>query len=256
MRHGDSGWITLHPGEFYLLWTELDLGELPAVLGIAAAGRTAASRAELVAMASGSLADRDLGTVSQPARDLEAMLYALALPERSLDLDITGASASFRAVGADGPRGTVTAGASDTEVRLGPVSPSALVATMLDAAPPQPAGTGSPGNVRVADYLRACRVGEHGGADGFLRVLREAGARPSEANTFLRAVTGAVGGGRFGASASRRDGSWIRTPAPVNWVDTDTGRYALRRRGDWVTVTPVDAQRLLTMTEEMVAGVS
>src|SRR5690606_41351235 len=56
--------------------------------------------------------------------------------------------------------------------------------------PPFPTRRSSdlPGNVPVEDYLRACRAGEHGGADVFLDVLRGAGARPVEANTFLRAI--------------------------------------------------------------------
>jgi hypothetical protein len=255
VRH-ESGWITLDPAEFYLLWTELQLGEPPVVLGIAPIGRTASARGSLIEAADRALTGRDLGRVSQPPPDLEDLLLALASPKLSLDLEITGAATSFRALGVDGPRGAVTAGTAGEEVQLGPVRAPALAATMLEAAGSMPAGTGSPGNVRIADFSRACRAGESAGADGFLGVLRHVGVRPPEANTVLRAVTGARAGGRFGASARGRGDSWIRTPATVNWVDTDDGRYALRRNGDWVTVTPVDPPRLLSMTEEMVAAVA
>lgn len=255
MRHGEPGWITLHPGEFALLWTELGLGELPAVLEIAPAGRTAATRAELIATANESLADRHLGTVSQPAHDLEAMLQALAYPTIWLDLEITGAGSSFRAIGADGPRGTVTVGAGETEVRIGPVRPSELVATLLTAAAPRTAGLGSPGNIRISDYRRACRAGEYEGTTGFLSVLRDAGARPAEASTFLRAVSQAVSGGWFGASVWRDD-TWVRVPDTLNWVDTGDGRYVVQCKGDWVTVTPADQARLLSMTEDWVAGLT
>ncbi|PXY34984.1 ESX secretion-associated protein EspG [Prauserella sp. PE36] len=252
MRDESTGWISLHPGELYLVWTELGLGELPAVLAIPHVGRTAAARAELVAIADRALAERGLGTVARPAPDLADLLRALAAPELSLDLELTGDGPVFRGVGAAGAYGDVTAGVADAEVRLGPVRRTALVETMLTAVSPLQAGTGSPGNIRFADYRRACRVAEHEGSAGFLDVLRDAGVRPVEANTLLRAVTGRSGSGRFGASTRARG----RAPSTVNWVDTEQGRYALRRRGDWVTVTPVDPARLLTMAQEMASDLA
>ncbi|PXY31905.1 ESX secretion-associated protein EspG [Prauserella muralis] len=257
MRDEASGWISLHPGEFYLLWTELGLGELPAVLEIPYVGRTAQARAALVDLASRALADRDLGTVARPAADLEAMLRALAEPDIRLDLQVYGGpDVSFRAVGVAGGRGVVTAGAGDGDVLLGPVSRQALPAALLQAVPELPAGIGSPGNARMADYVRACRAGEHDGAGGFLDVLRRAGVRPSEANVFLRAVTAHTGGGWFGAGARSHDGRWMRAPGVVSWVDTGEGRYALRRRGEWVTVTPADPPRLLSLVEDSLVDLS
>src|SRR5690606_14209829 len=124
--------------------------------------------------------------------------------------------------------------------------------------PPFPTRRSSdlPGNVPVEDYLRACRAGEHGGADAFLDVLRGAGARPVEANTFLRAIRDARSAGRFGVGVDDGAGRWSRASSTVNWVDTAAGRYALRRKDGWVTVTPVDPQRLLGMAEELVGEVA
>ncbi|MEU6641271.1 ESX secretion-associated protein EspG [Saccharomonospora sp. NPDC046836] len=252
MRDDASGWISLHPGELYLIWTELGLGALPTVLDIPHVGRTAAARAELVELADRALGDRDLGTVARPAADLAAMLHALASPQLLLDLQVTGPGVSFRAVGAAGPHGAVTAGVADGDVRIGPVHTQALVATMLDATSPLPAGVGSPGNVRLADYRRACRAGEYEGAAGFVETLRGAGVRPAEANTFARAVSGRVGGGQLGAGSRERG----RASSTVNWVDTEDGRYTLRQHGDWVTVTPVDPGRLRSMAEEMLGDLT
>ncbi|WP_199430868.1 ESX secretion-associated protein EspG [Qaidamihabitans albus] len=246
----------LHPGELYFVWSALGLGDLPAVLEIPHAGRTAAARAELIGVADRALAERGLGTVAEPAADLAAMLRALAAPELRLDLQTSSVDGSFRAIGAAGPGGVVAAGVADADVRLGPLRRPQLVPAMFDALAPLPAGVGSPGNVRSADYTRACRHGEVDGAAGFLGVLRNAGVRPPEANTLLRALTKRSGGGWFGASVAGRNGQWLRAPSTVNWVDTDEGRYALRRGGDWVTVTPVDPPRLLSMAEEMVASLA
>lgn len=258
MRLGDSGWFSLHPGEFFLLWTGLGLGELPPALGVASVGRTSAARARLRDSADRSLQERGLGTVGEPDRDVAALLEALAASTVRADLEIVTEGGTFRAVGGSGPYGHVTAGfvEDELEIKIGPVSEYTLVSTMFGAVDPLPAGVGSPGNVPVEDYLRACRAGEHGGADVFLDVLRGAGARPVEANTFLRAIRDARSAGRFGVGVDDGAGRWSRASSTVNWVDTAAGRYALRRKDGWVTVTPVDPQRLLGMAEELVGEVA
>ncbi|MFC4005000.1 ESX secretion-associated protein EspG [Prauserella oleivorans] len=252
MRDESTGWVTLHPGELYLLWTELGLGELPDVLEIPHVGRTAAARAELIAIADEALAGRGLGTVARPAPDLEELLRALAAPELTVDMRAVGQDRSFRAVGAIGRFGVVTIGVAEGDVRLGPVERAELVGTILGALSPLPAGPGGPGNARFADYRRACRAAEHEGAGGFLDVLRGAGVRSSEAGTFLRAIEGRAAGGYLGATSTAHG----RSPGTVNWVDTEQGRYVLRRHGDWVTVTPADLARLHSMAEEMVADLA
>ncbi|OLT39103.1 hypothetical protein BJF85_07835 [Saccharomonospora sp. CUA-673] len=248
MRDENTGWITLHPGEFYLLWRGLGLGETPAVLEVPPVGRTAEYRAELTALVDDSLSGRDLGTVGRPDADLEHLLRTLAEPEVSVDLVASGADVTFRSFGAIAERGAATVGTSGEEVLLGPVRRGELVDRMLEALADVDAGPGAPGNVGHADYLRACKAGTREGASGFLDVLREAGVRSSEAATFLRAVEGRRSGGYVGASSVARG----RTPSTVNWVDTDQGRYVLRMVGDWVTVTPADRARLRAMAQEMV----
>lgn len=248
MRDENSGWITLHPGEFYLLWRTLQLGDPPSVLGVPRVGATESYRAELISLADDALAERGLGTVRSPDRDVEDLLRTLAEPDVSVDLSASGADASFRSYGAVGERGAATAGTSGEDVLVGPVRPGELIPTMFAALPDVDAGPGAPANVGFADYRRACRAGEHEGASGFLDALRDAGVRSSEAATVLRAVEGRRAGGYVGAT-SRTHG---RTPGTVNWVDTEQGRYALRKLGDWVTVTPADVTRLRGMAEEMV----
>ncbi|MBB3662467.1 MULTISPECIES: ESX secretion-associated protein EspG [Prauserella salsuginis group] len=248
MRDEASGWITLHPGEFYLLWRTLELGDMPTVLGVPRAGATESYRAELIALADESLADRGLGTVRSPDRDLADLLRTLAAPDVSVDLNASGADTSFRSYGVIRERGAVAARTSGQEVLVGPVRPAELIPTMFGALPEVEAGSGAPANVGYADYRRACRAGDHEGASGFLDALAEAGVRSSQASMFLRAIEGRRAGGYVGATSRTRG----RTPGTVNWVDTEHGRYALRKLGDWVTVTPADAARLRGMAEEMV----
>lgn len=253
MRDADSGWIQLHPGELFLLWSSLAFGELPAILDIPHIGRTEMSRAQLIDAASHALAGRELGTVSEPARDLAQLLRTLADAGLMLDMHTDGDGPSFRAVGASGDRGAVSLGVAGPDVRIGPVRPSAMVATMLEALPPVPPGVGSSANARVADYERACARGKRDGPSGFRAALRAAGMRPPEVNTFVRTVTTRAGGGRMGASVSTGSGRWARSPEVLTWVDTPEGRYLFTRKGDWVTATPADPARLRGVAEEMVA---
>ncbi|WP_020668800.1 ESX secretion-associated protein EspG [Amycolatopsis nigrescens] len=253
MRDSESGWIRLHPGEFFLLWSSLGLGEPPAVLGIPHIGRTRAARAEFERTADAGLSERELGTVSRPDRDLAGMLRAVAGADVLLDMSAEWAGPEFRAVGAVLGQQCVTVGVSGTELRIGPVRGSALVSTMLAAVPELPAGHGAPANVRAADYAAACAAGRRDGTNGFSDSLRSAGLRPAEVNTLVRAVTGRAGGGQFGGGCRGRGGRWSRGAGSVNWVDTEQGRFALSRTGDWVTATPADPARLRTMVEQLAA---
>jgi hypothetical protein len=253
MRDEHSGWISLHPGELFLLWTSLDLGEPPAILQLPHIGRTAPARAELAALAGDALDARDLGTVERPAADLARLLRLVAATDRKVELEADGMDRSLRCVGviAGGDQAAALA-MSGTEVRVGPLRHATLVAAMIDALPASPAGPGASANVRVEDYLAACEEGDGDGVAGFEDSLLDAGVRGQEAKVFSRAIADRVGGGRFVAAASDGEGHWTRSRSPLNWVDTPHGRYAIRRSGDWVTVAPADRARLVRMAEELV----
>lgn len=249
MRDPASGWIQLSSVEFFLLWTAMGLGEPPTALEITHLGRTRESRAVMVDEASGALAARDLGTVHNPARDLAGMLDTLATGQVTLDLRVLGPGSPLVGYAAANAQSAAVAARVDGEIRLGAVRSSAVAGSLLGSLPPMPAGTGRPANVSVADYERACAEGERDGVSGFVHVLHEAGLRPADASVFATALTSRRGGGQLGVSSRG-----VRSSSMVSWLDTDDGRYALRRHGGWVTVTPVDLPRLTGMAEEMLEG--
>ncbi len=250
MRDQGSGWIQLDAVEFYLLWSALHLGETPEVLDVLHVGRIPARRAELVEQASAALAGRDLGTVDRPARDLAAMLRSLGTGAVSLDMRVYGSGAPLFAYAAAGPSGAAVAARVGDEVRLGAVRATALASSLLGSLSPLPAAPARPANVSLADYAAACEDGAVDGVSGFVRALHAAGVRAAEASTLAQALTGRNGGGQLGATGR------ARTPSVINWLDTPDGRYALRRNGDWLTITPADPPRLTAMAEEMLADVS
>jgi len=249
VRDSASGWIQLSAVELYLLWSTMGLGETPAVLDLLHVGRTPARRAELVEETSAALAGRDLGTVTQPARDLAGMVRALGTATSSLDLRVYGEGTPLFAFAGAGPSGAAVAARVGEEVRMGNVRATALAPALLGSLPALPAGPGRPVNVNAADYETACQEGAYDGASGFARALHAAGLRTADVNTLVSALTTRNGGGQLGATGR------VRTYSVVNWLDTPDGRYALRRNGDWITITPADTPRLTSMAEEMLADV-
>lgn len=249
MRDPGSGWIQLSVVEFYLLWSALDLRETPEVLDVLHVGRIPSRRAELVADASRALEGRDLGTVTEPARDLATMLRSLGRGSVSLDMRVYGAGAPLFAYAAAGSAGAAVAARVGDELRLGSVRATALASSLLGSLAPLPAAPARPANVSFADYEAACAEGAVDGVSGFVRVLHAAGVRAAEASTLAQALTSRSGGGQLGATGR------TRTDSVINWLDTDDGRYVLRRNGAWLTITPADTPRLTSMAEEMLADV-
>jgi hypothetical protein len=252
MRDPETGWIQLHTGEFFLVWSALGLGEPPAVLGIPHIGRTPEARADLAAAAGAALTERGLGSVAAPARDLADLLRAVAKGETLLDMQVEDGGPSLRGVGALGASGGVAAVVAGPDARIGPVRATNLAAMLLSALPELPAGSGTSASVRVSDFEEACAEGDREGVAGFHEALRYAGIRPPEVAVLTRAVTERIGGGRIGASTQRRTGRRVRAGDAVSWVDTAEGRYMFRRVRDWVTVIPVHPTRLCSMVDELI----
>ncbi|MGB3442276.1 MAG: ESX secretion-associated protein EspG [Actinophytocola sp.] len=248
MRDPGSGWIQLSVVELYLLWSAMGLGPVPEVLDVLHVGRTRDRRAELVEEASRALTARDLGTVETPARDLAAMLRSLGSPSASLDMRVYGTGSPLFAFAAVGGPGAAIAARVGDEVRLGAVRATALASSLLGSLTQLPAAAGRPVNVSAADYEAACAEGAEEGVSGFTRTLHAAGVRAEEVSTLTQALTSRTGGGQLGATGR------TRTYSLVNWLDTPEGRYALRRNGAWVTLTPADTTRLTAMAEEMLTS--
>jgi hypothetical protein len=249
VRDPASGWIQLNVVELYLLWTAMDLGPTPEVLDLQHVGRTRARRDELVEEASRALADRELGTVARPARDLAGMLRSLGNPSASLDMRVYGTGVPLFAFAATGSSGAALAARVGDEVRMGAVRATALASSLLGSLMHLPAGGSRPANVSFADYEAACEEGAADGVTGFTRALHAAGVRADDVSTLTQALTTRTGGGQLGATGRARAYSL------VNWLDTPEGRYALRRNGAWITLTPVDVPRLTAMAEEMLTDV-
>lgn len=253
MRDERTGWIELHAAEFFLLWRGLDLGAVPDWLGIPHFGRTPRARAEYSAVVDEALSTRELGTIERPAGDLAALLRAIAEAEVMLELQVDTQEAALRALGGFGPRGTAAVARVNTQVRIGPETRDGLLRTMLfEVPPPLGPGSGMSANLPIADFDKACAAAAEDGVGGFVETLTELGVRREECLVLSKALSTRTGGGRVSARARDGRGRWHRSPITVSWLDAEDGRYALRTEGEWMTVSPADPSRLITMAEEMV----
>lgn len=254
MRDDQTGWIELHAGEFFLLWTTLGLGDPPDLLGIPHFGRTPEFREQWITAAGESLAARGLGTVDEPDPELAHLLRAVAGAQEVLELEVNTSDDALRGLGAIGDDGCAALARVGTDVRIGAADENDLVETMLSVPEPLEAGTGISANIPVADYLEACAAGAADGVSGFVRELGRRGVREAECLTLSRALSTRRAGGRLGARVSDGPAQWRRAATTLSWVDAADGRYAVRRDGEWITVTPADASRLVAMGEELLAG--
>lgn len=242
MRDG----IRLSVEELFLLWWAADLGDPPPVLDLPRPGATPERRARYAAEASAALTARGLGTVAEPVPVLANILRRLATADTRLDLRGYGAGGAWFAFGACTERDAAVVLRTGNDALVAAVTPGVLVESLLATLPALPAPPGLSANVHTADYADACRHGGLTGAPGFLQTLRSAGLREAEAATIARAVTTRHGGGQLTATCR----GTLR-PTPLTWLDTASGRYAVRARGDWLTITPADGGRLTAMAHDL-----
>jgi hypothetical protein len=250
MRDPDSGWLQLSSTEFVVLWQALDLGDLPAVLELDRLGRTTKSAQEHADHVSAALSSRELGTVARPSRDVALTLRTIAEYTTCADLVVHGDGVPLRGLAATGRSGAAALAKVGDEIRMGSVPSHRMIESLLDSLSPLPGGPGRPVNVGIAEYRAACEEGERDGVTGFVRALQAGGLRDVDASTLAKAVTRRHAGGQLGASA--RTPREQRAGTVLNWLDTDDGRYAVQLRAGWLTITPVDATRLVRMAGELV----
>jgi ESX secretion-associated protein EspG len=250
MRDPDSGWLQLSSTEFVVLWQALGFGDLPAVLELDRLGRTRKSAQEHAEHVSAALQSRELGTVARPARDVALTLRTIAEYTTCADLVVHGDGVPLRGLAATGRGGAAALAKVGDEIRMGSVPSHRMIEALLDSLSPLPGGPGRPVNVGIAEYRAACEEGERDGVTGFVRALQAGGLRDVDASTLAKAVTRRRAGGQLGASA--RTPREHRAGTVLNWLDTDDGRYAVQLRAGWLTITPVDAARLVRMAGELV----
>lgn len=191
--------------------------------------------------------------------DFDDMLGAIIRPDRELYGWISTTIA-------DQPRGyTVLAGVAYHEgfvivcehaanmVMLWSVSPVELLDSFIACLPPERPAEQPTITVPYADFLAATARTPREGFDGFrkphhphVRALQALFAQPR------------YGAGNLYAAARRRNGTRMRLPHPVNYIDTPTGRWLTgltSRDGQrWATATPANSQVIAARLNKRMAA--
>ncbi|MCT2584999.1 ESX secretion-associated protein EspG [Actinophytocola gossypii] len=239
---------SLRVAEFFLLWyAHHKLSDLPSFLGVNPVGDSRTERAEHTAAASATLAERDLGTIENPAADLREMVGLLAETPARIEFGRTRPEAAAWTVAAVRDGRAVVATRTDLEIRLWTAKAPKFVTDLIEDLPPREPGTGASANAPVVDFQRAYDAAAARGPGAFRDALDRAGVHQRDIPTLARAVEDSTDGGMLAAVRRDDTGTWRHAPVRISWRDTAAGRYAIRQDNAWVTVTPADTARLTSM---------
>lgn len=250
--HGVDDRLSLSLDEFFLLWfAHHTLRDLPSFLGVNPVGGSRTERAEHTAAASTTLAERDLGTIENPAADLREILELLAEAPVRVEFGRTGREEATWTVAAIRDARAAVATRTGMEIRLGTGKAPGMVTDLIEDLPPTEPGPGASANASAADFQRACEVAAAKGPGAFRDALDNAGVHAIDIPTLARAVEDCSGGGMLAAVRRDDTDTWRHAPVQISWRDTEAGRYAIRQDAAWVTVTPADTARLSSMAGDV-----
>jgi hypothetical protein len=240
--------ISLQVDEFFLLWfAHHKLRDLPSFLGVNPVGRSRTERAEHTATASATLAERDLGTIENPAADLREIVALLAEAPVRIEFGRTGPEAAAWTVAAIRGAQAAVATRTDMEVRLWTCNARGMVTNLIESLPPREPGVGTSANAPAVDFQHACEAAAAQGQWAFREALDDAGVHKMDIPTLARAVEDSSSSGMLAAVQRDDTNTWRHAPLQISWRDTASGRYAIQQDEAWVTVTPADTARLSLM---------
>jgi hypothetical protein len=253
-RHlAEADGVVLSHLEFDLLWTDLDLGELPYPLDVPSHGYTMAEREELGGQVFESLDAAGLIDGEEISRELGEWLALLGRPALSVDALLIG-EVPLRLLAAAGRRHGVLAVLDAAELALRPIAPGELVDAVAAVIGDAPAGRGEPVRLPRETFSAAMNAFATKGHEGFEWELSRAGVTGRE----VRALSTLVGARRTCSGQLGANGPGGRSPV-LAWFDTEAGRYLAAVEavaGDrWVTLAPADGHRLVTHLAELVGRV-
>jgi ESX secretion-associated protein EspG len=216
-------------------------------------GLSRTARAERTAAASAALAERDLGTIENPAADLRAAVDLLAEAPARVEVGRTDADTALWTVAGIRHAHMSVATRTDMEIHL---RTGGSVTSLVEDLPPREPGRGASVSVAAADFQRARDAAAAKGSWAFQEVLDDAGVHPTDAATLALAVEDSSSGGMVAAVRRDDTDAWQHAPLRFSWRDTTSGRYAIQQDGAWVTVTPADSARVASMADRVLGQLS
>ncbi|MFB9904650.1 ESX secretion-associated protein EspG [Allokutzneria oryzae] len=238
--------VWLSEVELDVLWESVDLGEPPLVLDVPSPGATHAERAHIVRRTWDGLAERGV-----PTAVVQDQLRTPATGRRSFELRAWLDGEVRVLLSADGDS-AVLAVLAQGGCTLRSLPSTDLAGRIVSVLPDVPAGRGVSVNVPVASFAAAGQ--KHRGSD-IAEALARDGLSLSDARVLVSMCEGITRRGQFAATWRTSQGSRERAGHVVGFHENASGRYLALRRGDYLTVAPVDATRLSGELTGLFAGV-
>lgn len=244
--------------EFDILWSDLGGGNAPYPLEVSGHGATFGERDAIRAEVYEGL--RAKGLFGDRLHEgLEGLFGVLARPRVSVD--VTGYSGGpLRALAARTKRTAVLVAMIDGDVELTAIRPTALVGSVVGLLPDAELGGGPAMSVRFSDLQKVTSEDEAEVETGLFdeeterdALVRE-GVSGENATWLVRMADNRTGGGQFGVSVHESGTGECRSPTLVTWFDTDTGRYLMVRKGDWLSIAPADHARIANRLGEVLSA--
>jgi len=241
---------------YEVCWERLQLGVMPFPLVVFQHGRDGGERAAFREQATRWLVEQGLGDATRIGDELAEALRTMADFEVELTTLYSGHSGQYR-IGCFAKEGRVLRVVLHRNtLELVWVHRAGMPASVLEVLPPY--GPGEPPELRVpADPLaEAGQAWALTGriSDGVHR-LTQAGADPGQAERFLDLYASADAIGQ--ASALRPDevtGHRRVAAAPLTFLDTTTGRYAVLREQGWLVLRPAGPDDMLDQLAGLLTG--
>lgn len=240
--------------EFDVVWESQRFPRRHVVLDVPSPGVTRNQRAELVASAWASLAERGLAHRGRVDGELADRLALLAYPERSVDGWIYS-DREIRGLSAQSGRDALLAVIDRDEVWLIPARDSSFVEAAVSIAGECPAGRGRSVSVPL-DVLRRADAAAGGDPKSLIVELNELDVPLGKAQVLAGMFDGIVVRGQFGAERTVNGRGTRRADRVVAFHDTDRGRYLYLTLPSadgrlWATVTPADNRTVATAVWEL-----
>jgi hypothetical protein len=192
-------------------------------------GETLDERRRFGQLVTRNLIDKSLydGRAFDPEFTRSVILYARG--ELSIAMVGQAGEREYEARGSTDGQYAVLAVAENQQVRFEPVSPTGLVRAMVSLLPPMKPGPGASLSTVIAEPEQPRRFRRDDDTPGEQTWLQPAqstrdSAQSAAVDAILRRPR--LGAGSFLVTARGRNGH-EGTPAALNWLDTDAGRYML-----------------------------
>ncbi|WP_156365141.1 ESX secretion-associated protein EspG [Sciscionella sediminilitoris] len=247
--------------EYDYVCEELGIGEMPYPVELVRHGKTMAERAELFEQARESLVGKGFADPDGIDGTLARLLSEVSSARHLVDV-LAFDGGVVRAVAAhDGDHCLlVMIDAGEVIVRSIDLP---LGTVLLSLFPETPAGPGQSFPVPLRAFLEIAEAesGEAppdpfamGQEDEATRILQRYGLSAMDAVRVCAIAEERVRGGQFGVSTRLpRRGTQSREGMVLSFFDTKSGRYLMINDGEWVSITPADANRIARRIEEAVA---